>query len=439
MTNPSITAHHVQAVPARNATYRKIAIRVIPFLMLCYVAAYLDRINIGFAKLQMLDTLGFSNAVYGLGAGLFFIGYLIFEVPSNLYMMKVGAKKTICRIMILWGIISASFAFVNTPAQFYVMRFLLGAAEAGFYPGVMLYLTFWFPASHRGKIVAFFVSAVPISGMIGAPLSGAILESTHGMHGVAGWQWMFILEAIPSVTLGLLCLKCLADKPETAGFLSESERSLVADELKAERALTANDPTTHSLAATLKDRRVWVMVVICFCQAICAYGLSFWLPTLVQQLNVGDVRTVGFYTAIPFTVALVVMNLVGRNSDRVRERRWHLAVPFLCVGLGLVASTFFATSLGMALLCLSIAAAGAYTTTVMLFSIPGLFLSGIGMAAGIALINCLGGLGGFLSPYIVGLVKDATGSTDYGVYAISAIAVIGATVALSLPKKLVNR
>ena len=439
MTNTTLAAHHAQASVNRNAIYRKVAIRVIPFLMLCYVAAYLDRINIGFAKLQMLDTLGFSNAIYGLGAGLFFIGYLIFEVPSNLYMMKVGAKRTICRIMILWGVISACFAFVETPAQFYVLRFLLGAAEAGFYPGVMLYLTFWFPASHRAKIIALFVSAVPLSGMIGAPLSGAILESAHGMSSLQGWQWLFILEAIPSVVLGLLCLKYLVDKPEHATWLSDSERSLVVDELATERAKTAGDASTHSLAATLKDRRVWVMVLICFCQAMCSYGISFWLPTLVQQLHVGDVRSVGYFTAIPFMVALVIMNLVGRSSDKTRERRWHLAVPFLCVGLGLVASTFFGTSLGLALFCLSIAAAGAYTTTVMLFTIPGLFLSGIGMAAGIALINCLGGLGGFLSPYLVGLVKDATGSTDYGVFAISVIAVIGAAVALSLPKNLVNR
>lgn len=439
MNNPSTLVDQSKSISDRNAVYRKIAIRIIPFLMLCYVAAYLDRINIGFAKLQMLDDLGFSNAVYGLGAGLFFVGYFIFEVPSNLYMLKIGAKKTICRIMILWGIISASVAFVDTPTQFYAMRFLLGAAEAGFYPGVMLYLTFWFPTSHRGKYIALFVSAIPISGMIGAPLSGAILESTHGLHGMAGWQWMFLLEAIPSVLLGLACLKWLADKPEDATWLTDRERTLVVGELAEERSQSAADAATHSLVATLKDRRVWVMVVICFCQAVCAYGLSFWMPTLVQQLHVGDMRTVGYLTAIPFTVALIVMNLAGRNSDRMRERRWHLAVPFLFVAVGLVSSTFFSNSLGMALLCLSVAAAGAYTTTAMLFAIPGLFLTGVGMAAGIALINCMGGLGGFLSPSLVGMVKDATGSTDYGVYAISLIAVIGAMVALTLPKKLVNR
>jgi D-galactonate transporter len=439
MVNSSIATPSSAATNSQSSVYRKIAIRIIPFLMLCYVGAYLDRINIGFAKLQMLDSMGFSNAVFGLGAGLFFIGYLIFEVPSNLYMLKIGAKKTISRIMILWAIISASLAFVETPTQFYIARFLLGAAEAGFYPGIMLYLTFWFPATHRGKIIALFASAIPLSGLIGAPLSGAILEVTHGMRGMAGWQWMFLLEAIPSAVLGLLCLKCLADKPENAPWLTESERSLVVVELSAERARVDKDASTHSLVATLKDRRVWIMVLICFCQAVCTYGISFWLPTLVQQLLVGDARSVGFFTAIPFLVAVIVMNLVGRSSDKHRERRWHLAAPFLCVGLGLVSSTFFSTSIGTALLCLSIAAAGAYTTTAIMFSIPGLFLSGVGMAAGIALINCLGGLGGFLSPYLVGLVKDATGSTDYGVYAISAIAVIGAMIALTLPRKVVNR
>lgn len=436
MNNPSAVIEGRDINNERNVVYRKAAVRIIPFLILCYFAAYLDRINIGFAKLQMQDSLGFSSAVYGLGAGLFFIGYLLFEIPSNIYMMKVGAKKTICRIMVLWALISAAFAFVQTPTQFYVLRFLLGAAEAGFYPGVMLYLTFWFPASHRAKITALFVSAVPLSGMIGAPLSGAILDGTHGAFGLQGWQWMFALEAIPSLILGLLCLRLLSDSPRQARWLTPSERQLIEDELTNE---AMDGKSSHSVLATLQDTRVWIMVAICFCQAACSYGLSFWLPTLVQQLNVGSTSSVGLLTAIPFTAALVCMNLVGRNSDRMRERRWHLAVPFLCVALGLTTSTFFGTSLGLALLSLSIAAAGAYTTTVMLFSIPGLFLAGTGMAAGVALINCLGGLGGFLSPFLVGLVKDATGSTDYGVMAISVIAIVGALIALSLPKHLVNR
>lgn len=425
--------------PDRNAVYRKVALHIMPFLMLCYVAAYLDRINIGFAKLHMLNDLGFSDAVYGLGAGLFFIGYLIFEVPSNLLMMRIGAKRTISRIMILWGIISACFAFVETPTQFYVLRFLLGAAEAGFYPGVILYLTYWFPANKRAKMVALFVGAVPLSGMIGAPLSGAIIEWGHGAQSLAGWQWMFLIEAVPSLILGLLCLKYLADSPAVAPWLTQAERELVEGELQAERELTRHDKSTVSLAATLKDRRVWKMTSICFCSAICSYGVSFWLPTLVQQLNVGDVMHVGLYTAVPFTAAFVVMYLIGRSSDRMRERRWHLVGPFTCVCVGLVGSVWFHGSMGLALLSLTIAAVGAYSTTSMLFTIPGLFLSGVGMAAGVALINCFGGLGGFVSPYVVGVVKDVTGSTDNGVIFIACVAMIGAALTLTLPKKLVNR
>ena len=423
----------------RDRVYRRVALNVVPFLMLCYVAAYLDRINVGFAKLSMLDDLGFSNTIYGLGAGLFFVGYLIFEVPSNLYMLKVGARRTISRIMVLWAVISACFVFVQTPTQFYIARFLLGAAEAGFYPGVMLYLSLWFPGTHRGRIIALFASAIPLSGLIGAPLSGAILSATHGAYGLSGWQWMFLLEALPSLVLGLLCLKLLVDKPQDATWLSASDKALVISDLKQECAANSDDATAHSLGATLGDKRIWWMVAICFCQAVCTYGISFWLPTLVQQLHVGDASMVGYVTAIPFLAAIIVMNLTGRSSDKRRERRWHLAVPFMCVGTGLTASTLFGTSIGMSLLCLSLAAAGAYTTTAILFSIPGLFLTGVGMAAGIAMINSLGGVGGFISPYMVGLVKDVTGSTDYGVYLISGIALIGALFTLMLPKSLVNR
>ncbi|CAM4234895.1 Major facilitator superfamily (MFS) profile domain-containing protein [Bordetella tumbae] len=434
--NPPV---HAGQATERNAVYRKVALHIMPFLMLCYVAAYLDRINIGFAKLHMLNDLGFSDTVYGLGAGLFFIGYLIFEVPSNLLMMRIGAKKTISRIMILWGVISASFAFIETPTQFYIARFLLGAAEAGFYPGVILYLTYWFPANKRAKMVALFVGAVPLSGMIGAPLSGAIIELGHGAHALSGWQWMFLIEAVPSLLLGLLCLKYLADSPAVATWLSSSERELIEADLSAEKALAKNDKSTGSLAATLRDRRVWKMTCICFCSAICSYGVSFWLPTLVQQLNVGDVMHVGLYTAVPFTAAFIVMYLIGRNSDRMRERRWHLVGPFMCVCAGLIGSVWFHDSMGMALFALTIAAIGAYSTTSMLFTIPGLFLSGVGMAAGVAMINCFGGLGGFVSPYVVGVVKDVTGSTDNGVIFIACIAVIGAALTLTLPKTLVNR
>lgn len=433
MTQATTTSSGVDS----RMLYRKVAFKVMPFLMICYIAAYLDRINVGFAKLHMEDDLGLSGAAYGLGAGLFFIGYTIFEVPSNLLMMRIGARKTIARIMILWGIISGSFAFVSTPEQFYVLRFLLGVAEAGFYPGVILFLTYWFPAAHRGKMVALFVSAVPISGMIGAPLSGGIIQLMHDTAGLSGWQWMFLIEAVPSVVLGFLVFKFLDNGPASAKWLNFAEREKIESDLQADRA-GGKDPSQHSLRATLANGRVWLMVAMCFCSAICSYGVSFWLPTLVKDLNVGDTWMVGVYTAIPFAAAFICMNLIGRSADRMRERRWHLVGPFLLVCLGLVSSVL-ASNPWLSLAALSVAAIGAYSTTAMLFSIPGLFLAGVGMAAGVALINSLGGLGGFVSPYVVGVVQDLTGSTDNGVYFIAAAALVGASLTLFLPKQLVNR
>lgn len=430
-----------QATPAivDRDLYRKVAFRIMPFLMLCYVTAYLDRINIGFAKLRMLADLGFSDAGYGLGAGLFFIGYLLFEVPSNVLMVRIGAKKTISRIMILWAFISAGFAFVSTPTQFYVLRFLLGVAEAGFYPGIILYLTYWFPSARRAKMVALFVGAVPLSGMIGSPVSGAIISSMHQVRGLAGWQWLFILEAIPSVVMGLLAVALLYDGPQQAKWLTREEKLSIQTDLDTERTAMDKHGGGSTLLTTLANGKVWHMTFICFCSAICSYGVSFWLPTLVAQLGVGNAFQVGMYTAIPFTAAFIVMYLIGRSSDKHRERRWHLVGPFLCVSSGLVASVFLHGSPFGALAALSVAAIGAYSTTSMLFSIPGLFLSGVGMAAGVAMINSLGGLGGFVSPYVVGIIKDMTGSTDNGVFFIATMAIIGVLLTLALPKKLVNR
>ncbi|RQM47225.1 MFS transporter [Paraburkholderia bannensis] len=410
-----------------------------PFLMLCYVTAYLDRINIGFAKLRMLKDLGLSDAAYGFGAGLFFIGYLIFEIPSNVLMARIGAKKTISRIMILWGLVSAGFAFVSTPQQFYVLRFLLGVAEAGFYPGIILYLTYWFPSARRAKMVALFVGAVPLSGMIGAPISGAIMATLDSVSGFAGWQWLFVLEAIPSLVFGILTLAFLDDGPTQANWLSEGEKSFLRGELEADRISVVGDTAGMSVLQTLKNRKVWHMTLICFCSAICSYGVSFWLPTLVAEVAPDDVFLIGLYTAIPFAVAFAGMYFIGRSSDAARERRWHLVVPFSCVSFGLVASVTTRANPELTMTALCVAALGAYSTTSMLFSIPGLFLTGVGMAAGVAFINCVGGLGGFVSPYVVGAIKDSTGSTDYGIFFISLMAILGVILALLLPKRLVNR
>jgi D-galactonate transporter len=422
------------------ALYGKIAKRIIPVLMVSYLLAYLDRVNVGFAKLQMLNDLKFSEAAYGLGAGIFFIGYLLFEVPSNILMMKIGARKTICRIMILWGLISMGMAFVHTPMQFYVMRFLLGVAEAGFYPGIILYLTFWFPSHTRAKMTALFYTAVPLSGMLGAPLSGWIMESMNQFHGVSGWQWVFLIEGLPSVLLGLAIPKLLHDSPEQAPWLTHAEKSRVRADLQieADRKLrhTGGD---SSILAGLRNVRVWHLTLICLCQAVANYGISFWLPTLIKDLGFTSQLHIGLIAAVPFTAAAITLNLFARSSDRRLERRWHTAIPFTMCAMGLVLSVVFRGNVALSLICLTVAAAGAYSVSAMFWSLPSLFLAGMGMAAAIGLINSLGGLGGFLSPFGMGLIREATGSTAIGVYLVAAFALTGALLTLALPRQVVNR
>lgn len=426
------------AAPA--AVYLKIAKRILPFLVICYLFAYLDRVNIGFAKLKMLQDLGFSESAYGLGAGLFFIGYLLFEAPSNVLMMKIGAKKTIMRIMLTWGLISMAFAFVQTPMQFYVLRFLLGLAEAGFYPGIILYLTFWFPSRYRGRMLALFMTAIPLSGVIGSPLSGWILQSMHDMHGFSGWQWLFLIEGVPSVLLGLSLPWMLTDSPDKANWLTDAEKREVHDDLKSDALKKAGEGGEHpSIRLMLADSRVWAMVALCVCQAIGIYGVSFWLPTLVSGLGYQNVFQVGLIAAVPFAVGAIALNLVARSSDRRLERRWHLALSFLVGAGGLIASVLLSATPVAALVALTVATAGIYSATTMMWMLPSLFLGGIGMAAAIGMINAIGGLGGFVSPYAIGLIKDATQSTAGGIYFIAAIAVIGAALAYRLPRALVNR
>lgn len=427
-----------QAAPAVDAVYRRIATRILPFIMVCYVAAFLDRINIGFAKLQMLSDLGFSDAIFGLGAGIFFIGYLFFEVPSNLYMHRIGAKATLARIMIIWGVISALGMFVQTPTEFYVQRFLLGAAEAGFYPGVILYLTYWFPSARRARIIAGFLCAIPLAGLIGGPLSGWILHAFHGANGLAGWKWLFLIEAIPSVVLGIATLFYLDNKPAQASWLSEEDKIRVVQDL-AEDAQRKQSFAATSMLATLRDKFVLLLVVIAFFQAMGQYALSFWMPSLIKQAGVTDVLDIGLYTAIPYACAIVAMILVGRSSDQRLERRWHLIIPFVVGALGICASAYFGQNFGLAMVALCVAAAGCYTVTALFWNLPPAFLEGVGAAAGIAIINSIGGIAGFLSPYLLGWVKTATGSTNIAMYVLSCGLLVGAVLTVLLPKRIVNR
>ena len=420
-----------------NAVYRKVAWRLLPFLMLCYVVAYLDRVNVGFAKLQMLGDLQFSEAIYGLGAGLFFIGYFFFEVPSNLLMHRIGAKATIARIMILWSLISAAMMFVKTPTQFYALRFLLGAAEAGFYPGMILYLTYWFPSHRRARMVALFMCAIPVSGILGGPLSGWIIESMHDTGGLRGWQWMFLIEAVPSLLVGLAVLVYLDNNIAAARWLTPAEKALLERNISTENQ--AKGGSHGSLRALFADRRIIKMALICFCTVMGQYGLTFWLPTLIKQSGVSGAFHVGLLTAVPFLVAMCSMILVSRSSDRHRERRWHLIVPFCCGALGLVLAGIFSDDVVISLAALALAAGGSLATSPLFWSLPTAILSSVGAAAGIAMINSFANLAGFISPYMIGLIKDATQSASMGLYVLACVLLLGALLTWTVPPQLVNK
>ncbi|CAN7231071.1 putative metabolite transport protein NicT [compost metagenome] len=418
-----------------DATYRKVSWRLVPFLLLCYVVAYLDRVNVGFAKLQMLNDLQFSETIYGLGAGIFFIGYFLFEVPSNVILHKVGARIWIARIMITWGAISAAMMFVTTPTMFYVLRFLLGIAEAGFFPGIILYLTYWYPANRRGRTTTFFMTAIALSGVIGGPLSGWVMQSFHGHNGWSGWQWMFLLEGIPSILVGLWVLAYLDDRITHAKWLSPQEKALLERNIASEDAHKEDPP----IRTVMSSPRVWLMSAIYFCFVMGLYGVSFWLPTIIKQTGVKGALDIGLLTAIPYGCAVVGMVLVAYSADRSGERRWHIALPALAGSLGLLLSVQWHNDTTLAMVALTLATIGILTTLPLFWSLPTSFLAGTGAAAGIALINSLGNLAGFLSPYAVGWLKDLTHSTDSGMYLLAACLVVGAALTLSVPKRLVSQ
>jgi D-galactonate transporter len=417
-----------------NEVYNKVTWRLIPFLFLCYVFAYLDRVNVGFAKLQMLSDLKFSETMYGLGAGIFFIGYFLMEVPSNLALHRFGARKWIARIMISWGVISAAMVFVTTPTMFYILRFFLGISEAGFFPGIILYLTYWYPASRRSKITALFMTGIPIAGVVGGPLSGWILERFNNVNGLHGWQWLFLLEAIPSIVAGVVTFFYLVDKIGDAKWLNTEEKALLQRCLADEQQRIE----VHSAGAAFKNGRVWVLCAGYFGIIMGLYGISFWLPTLVKASGVSSSLDVGLLTMIPYGVAAIAMVMIGRSSDKTKERRWHVAVPAIVGAAGLVISTFVPHQPVFAVASLTLATVGIFGALSQFWTIPPAFMGGAAAAAGIAIINSVGNLAGFVSPYVVGWIKDATKSTDIGLYCVAASLIAAAAIILTVPKKIVN-
>ncbi|MDC4603364.1 MFS transporter [Acinetobacter baumannii] len=420
----------------RKSAYRKIAFRLMPFLMLCYFCAYLDRVNVGFAKLQMMSDLQFSEAVYGLGAGIFFIGYFLCEVPSNIVLHKVGARRWIARIMITWGILSGCFAFVQTEWQFYTLRFLLGVAEAGLAPGLLLYLTYWFPSYRRARMTVLWFIAIPISGMIGGPLSGLIMDRMSGVHGWFGWQWMFVIEAIPTVIVGLLVLAVLKDSVQDANWLTQDEKNLVKQELAQDNQHKEGHASVKEFIA---DKRLWLLAGIYFCVVMGQYAITFWLPTLIRNSGISDNWHIGLLTSLPYMCAIVVMILAGRSGDHFQERRWHLIIPMCAGAIALTFATLFASNLTLSLICLCIAASGVLTASSLFWMLPTNFLGGVSAAAGIAAVNSFANLAGFCSPYLIGWVTTNTGSNAIGMFLITTVLIFGASLVLRVPAKLVNR
>jgi MFS family permease len=408
--------------PAAERIFARVSRRLLPFLFLCYVVAYLDRVNVGFAKLQMLSALHMSETAYGVGAGIFFIGYFLFEVPSNLILHRVGARVWISRIMITWGLLSCATMFVRTEPQFYALRFALGLAEAGFFPGILYYLTQWFPSAMRARIMALFMTAIAASGIIGGPVSGWILSNMQNVNGWAAWQWLFLLEGIPSVLLGATVIWYLDNDVDSASWLSASEKIV----LKTERDRDAGVAPVLSVGATFRDPRVMLLSFIYFSFIIGLYGISFWLPEVIRGMGVRDGQRIGLLSAIPYLIAAISMICVSRISDRLHDRRWHIAACAICGAVGLSAAGFLRGSPVAAMIALSIGTAGVLSVLPLFWTLPTAFLRGASAAAGIAVINSVGNLAGFLSPFMIGAVADATGNTVFGMVAVGCFLLLGA-------------
>ena len=423
------------------ATFRKIARRLVPLLFLGYFVAFLDRVNIGFAKLQMAGDLSLSDEVYGFGAGVFFIGYFLFEVPSNLLLARVGARRWIARIMISWGVLSSCFLFTGsvhwgpvaaafgcTDAQFtfYILRFLLGVAEAGFYPGIVLYLTFWFPAARRAQVNALFMTAIAISNVFGSLISGAILQYMDGAAALRGWQWLFLLEGIPSVLVGFLLLAVLPDGPAKAKWLSPKERTLIAERLHADEQGKSAHGQRHKVSEMFLDPRIWICALSFFPINAGFYAINFWMPTIIQEVGIDkdDYLSVGLLAMIPYGVAAVSMVLWARHSDRTGERRWHSIIPLFAASIGFVVLATVGHQPVLSMIGITLVAAGALTWLAMFWMLPTAFLSGMAAAGGIAMINSLGNLGGYFGPDLIGRIRDANGGDSSAAFIALAVAAL---------------
>ncbi|WP_249147453.1 MFS transporter [Bradyrhizobium jicamae] len=413
--------------------YSKVGWRILPFLMLCYVVAFLDRINIGYAQLQMKQTLTFSDATYGFGAGIFFVGYFLFEVPSNLLLERIGVRKTLLRIMFLWGIAAVAMAFVQTPTQFYVLRFLLGVLEAGFFPGIILYLTYWYPSARRGQIIAMFMTATAIASVLAGPLSGGTMQYLNDIRGWHGWQWLFISQGIPASILGLVAFFYLQDKPEDATWLTADEKTALRYQLEHDHKDV--EASSHAnFWQMIQDPKVYGLSFTYFLLLGATYTMVFWIPTLIKSWGVADLLHVGLLATLPQIAGIIGTVLMGRHSDKTRERRWHYVTCVVVASIGLIIISFSHGNLLASVIGLTLAGLGFVSATPLFFTTTTEYLSRASAAGGIALISSLGNLGPAVAPSVTGYITATTGSSLYSTYLIMAAYILSGLLLLTIVK-----
>jgi MFS family permease len=415
----------------RASTYRTIALRVMPLLVVCYVVSFIDRTNIGIAQQGLKRDLGFGSAVYGLGVTLFFVGFILFEVPSNALLAKIGARKTLVRIMATWGVVTIVTLFVHDETTFYVARFLLGVAEAGFFPGALYLLSRWFPSERRTRMTAVFFIGVPVSGVLGSLVSGWIMHALGGVAGLADWQWLFLIEGIPPILLAVLVAFFLVDEPAQAKWLTPAQKALVQADLEAERLSKGESPARHGgMLSALRDPKVWILG-LCACGAYTlANAVSYWTPRIIAEAGVGDVLNLGFFSAIPPLLGIAVMLVVGRHSDRTLERRWHAAVSWLVAAAAMLALAFSGGSVLVVVILLAVMAAAHYSGLTVFYSIPSIYLSERAAATGIAVVTSMGSFAAAASPSLLGFIQEATGSLSLGLVISAGIVLLAVGVLL---------
>ena len=424
--------------------FKKVMWKLVPILFIAYVFAFLDRVNIGYAKLQMQEVVGFTDSQYAFAAGIFFVGYALFEIPSNILLGKIGARKTLTRIMVLWGLASASTMFVTTTQQFYFLRLLLGIFEAGFFPGIMLYISFWFPSYMQGRVVSTLILATLIAPIVGGPLSGIIMTEMNGFHGLAGWQWMFLLEAAPIVLIGVICYFYLTDKPESSRWLSARERDLHQSIMEQDRKSNPNrgdDHQAHGFMASLAcllDFRVYLLAALAFAAYCGSIGFNFWMPTMIKEMGVTNIAHVSFYAVIPFSLAAVGMILVGRSSDKFRERRWHYTLSMLFGAAMMILAAYWEGGLISRLIILGFAGFGFSGGVVVAWSLPSAYLKDKTAPAGIAMVSTLATCSGLFAPWVIGYAREMTNSNAGGLIAMGVVMIVAALLmAFVVPAKAV--